>query len=308
MEFRILDVSIRDSYAFSKRSINLKEIELLIQTLLNMNIEHIEVGYYNAVKYNNSHNLILNGSDEYFNFLDSLYVIDPRLKFYLMLHPDECQDLNELNRLNCKQIYSIRIIYKKKYEDLIKKQVEVIKSFGKQVCINLTRITEKNKDDIYNFMKFCHEIKPDIIYFADSNSALYPNDVAQLFLDLKKEYQNIEFGFHAHNGMHCALLNSIESIKNGACIIDTSLLPFGRVGKQNLNIFYFFMYSLKNKMINVDKNEMLQSIKNINNKFNIDTDYVSFLEGLLNLNIDIIQEYNNKNNNEQLLEMLINKL
>jgi 4-hydroxy 2-oxovalerate aldolase len=79
----------------------------------------------------------------------------------------------------------------------------------------------------------------------DSAGCLLPSDVKKIFLNIKKFKLN--FGFHAHNNLGCAVYNSIEALNAGATILDASMRGFGAgAGNTQLEVL---LTILKNKKL-----------------------------------------------------------
>jgi 4-hydroxy 2-oxovalerate aldolase len=72
----------------------------------------------------------------------------------------------------------------------------------------------------------------DYFYIVDSYGGSYPSEVADTF-NLVKERVKIPIGFHGHNNLEMALINSLTAIECGAEMIDATITGMGR-GAGNL--------------------------------------------------------------------------
>ncbi len=72
----------------------------------------------------------------------------------------------------------------------------------------------------------------DYFYVVDSYGGLYPEQVTEIFKKLK-QHLNIRLGFHGHNNLEMALVNSLAALSAGAGIIDSTICGMGR-GAGNL--------------------------------------------------------------------------
>jgi 4-hydroxy 2-oxovalerate aldolase len=117
---------------------------------------------------------------------------------------------------------------------------------------------------------FIHELKnidgiADYFYMVDSYGGVYPKDIIET-MDLVKSNTNCPIGFHGHNNLELALVNTLTAIEHGAEIIDATILGMGR-GAGNL------------------KTELLLTV--LNSKFGHDVNFnalgsvVNTFEGLL---------------------------
>lgn len=66
----------------------------------------------------------------------------------------------------------------------------------------------------------------DVIYLAESNGALLPNQVKEAVSAVRQAVQ-IPVGFHAHNNLGCAIGNTLAAVEAGAEYVDGSLKGFG---------------------------------------------------------------------------------
>lgn len=72
----------------------------------------------------------------------------------------------------------------------------------------------------------------DYFYIADSYGALVPNEMAGLFEPFL-ELDAVKIGFHPHNNLQLAFANTLEAIRLGVHIVDSSIYGMGR-GAGNL--------------------------------------------------------------------------
>ena len=94
-------------------------------------------------------------------------------------------------------------------------------------------------------IKFLKDIGLKTVVIMDSAGCLLPSDVKKIFLNIKKFKLN--FGFHAHNNLGCAVYNTIEALNAGATILDASMRGFGAgAGNTQLEIL---LTILKNKKL-----------------------------------------------------------
>ncbi|MEZ4848471.1 MAG: hypothetical protein R3B93_07610 [Bacteroidia bacterium] len=236
MEHKILDVSIRDSYYYSGRTPSISDVEVVVDTLVNMGINNIEIGYCETqASSKKSRNFLLGGNEEYNNFLAKKFQQNQQLRFFIMIHPHKCMDLEELEKaVKADFIYGVRILYKESYKELIEKQISICKKYHKKVYLNVTRITEKDNQAIEEAFHFAVKKQSDGFYIADSNSNILCDEFAELLLNLKQlstHYHRGEMilGFHPHDGLGMALANTLLSLDHGFDMIDGSfILPFGK--------------------------------------------------------------------------------
>jgi len=72
----------------------------------------------------------------------------------------------------------------------------------------------------------------DYVYVGDSYGSMFPSDVKATFEPLL-EIGTVQIGFHPHNNLEMAFANTLEAIRCGVHIIDSSIYGMGR-GSGNL--------------------------------------------------------------------------
>lgn len=109
---------------------------------------------------------------------------------------------------------------------------ESVKALGFEVGFNVMYMSKWNK-----YGDFIKELKnvdgiADYFYMVDSYGGVYPQDVVNT-INLVRENTSCKLGFHGHNNLELALINSLTAIENGVDIIDATILGMGR-GAGNL--------------------------------------------------------------------------
>lgn len=148
--------------------------------------------------------------------------------------------------------------------DIIQRQVDFCKKNNVETWGVLMMFHLINKNNEYlKKIKFLKEIGLKTIVIMDSAGCLIPSDVKNIFSNLKKF--KINFGFHAHNNLGCAIWNTVEAYDNGANILDASIRGFGAgAGNAQLEIL---LTILKKRKENLFKNFDISSIYEISDKF-----------------------------------------
>lgn len=104
----------------------------------------------------------------------------------------------------------------------------LLKDLGFIVGLNLMQISERSAQDIESFIRRSKNFPIDVLYCADSVGGLEQHDVEDIYKLFSKECTHVPFGFHAHDNLHLALLNSICAIKQGATWVDCTVSGMGR--------------------------------------------------------------------------------
>lgn len=112
------------------------------------------------------------------------------------------------------------------------KFLEKVKKKGFEVSLQAmayATYTTKEKDELN---KALTDVQLDYVYVADSYGSIFPNQIND-FLGPLLNIPKIKVGFHPHNGLQMAFANTLEAIRCGAHIVDSSFYGMGR-GAGNL--------------------------------------------------------------------------
>ena len=112
------------------------------------------------------------------------------------------------------------------------KLAEGIKKLGFEVGFNVMYMSKwKQYGDFTKDLKNVDGIA-DYFYMVDSYGGVYPQDVIDT-VDLIKSNTSCKLGFHGHNNLELALINSFTAIDQGVDMIDATIWGMGR-GAGNL--------------------------------------------------------------------------
>jgi 4-hydroxy 2-oxovalerate aldolase len=105
---------------------------------------------------------------------------------------------------------------------------EYAKSLGLSVGVNCMKSYALKP---YEFNKIARSIDSwklaDVIYLVDSAGCMTPDDI-DLYLRKTSEQITTKLGFHGHNNLSLAAINSIQAIKSGATYVDSCIRGMGR--------------------------------------------------------------------------------
>jgi 4-hydroxy-2-oxovalerate aldolase len=108
-----------------------------------------------------------------------------------------------------------------------KPYIEKAKAIGFHVSSNLMKSYAVSVDEFVRRAKLADEYGVDIITVVDSAGGMLPEEVREYVLRLK-DVTDKQIGFHGHNNLHLAITNTLEAIKAGASVVDSSLQGMGR--------------------------------------------------------------------------------
>jgi 4-hydroxy 2-oxovalerate aldolase len=98
---------------------------------------------------------------------------------------------------------------------------------GLSFTVNLTLASWVTPEDVVRRARAVEETGAEVFYVADTNGALLPRQVEDLFRRLRDSVE-IPLGFHAHDCKRLALANVIAAERAGAEWVDSSLIGIGR--------------------------------------------------------------------------------
>ncbi|MDT0647592.1 aldolase catalytic domain-containing protein [Zunongwangia sp. F260] len=175
-------------------------------------------------------------------------------KFAIILNEKEIQlqDLDEL--LNpCKGLISlVRLAVAPSNLSRVVELAENIKARGFLVSVNLM-YASKWQDNLYleKSLKRLNTIL-DYFYVVDSYGGMHPSEVAEVFRKLKG-ILDTSLGFHGHNNIEMALINSLTALNSGATIVDGTITGMGRgAGNLKTELFLTILHQKYGVKVNFD--------------------------------------------------------
>jgi 4-hydroxy 2-oxovalerate aldolase len=275
-KFEIIDVTLRDGGYLNQWSFNKEKLFKWVNFLTSLPISIIELGYISdSFPYKENGTLRP----------QTLEILQPLRKdhrYAVMLFQEEREPILTLERrMGLFDIVRIPI----RIEDLSRNiyLLEYCHENRIQFSINFTKVSAYSLDEILLAVKQVELLQPSIIYLADSRGAILPYQVEEIYLKLADSYPHLKFGFHAHNNLSFALLNSLVALSSGANFIDASIMGSG-LGAGNLVLeqLLFLIYNCDRQRL-VDIYKSLGSYSHLYSDFAQDFNKVKFyLSGAMN--------------------------
>ena len=227
--FQILDCTIRDGGYYTNWDFEKSLVNQYISSMNQLEIDYLEVGYRSKPM------------KEYYGkyFYCPLFELEDlrkksNKKLVIILNEKDIRvnDLNELLSPIKGIIDMIRIALDPQHLGRAILLAEGIKKMGFEVGFNVMYMSKwKQYGSFINELSNVDEVA-DYFYMVDSYGGVYPQDVIET-IQLVKSKTNCKIGFHGHNNLELALVNSLTAIEYGAEIIDATVLGMGR-GAGNL--------------------------------------------------------------------------
>ncbi len=255
---KLLDCTLRDGGYYTQWDFETSLIDQYSHLMAKLPIEYIEIGYRSIEK------------DDYFGEfyyspLDTINRIrsklDPSQKIALLLNAKDCIGIDISNLMSqCIELVDlVRIATDpEKIEDSLE-LAKALKSLGFDVAINIMYISKINEDhDIYKNIGDI-ESYVDYLYLVDSYGSVYPDDLEKI-IKLFQKNCDVKLGFHGHNNLELAFVNSLRAVECEVEMIDSTILGMGR-GAGNLKIELLLTHLKAKNALDVDLNVLGQLIE-----------------------------------------------
>ena len=275
---KILDCSLRDGGYYNKWDFSENFIDDYLKNISKLPFNFVEIGYVSA-----------SSNNEYFGqirYIDKHIIGKCKelgIKVAVMIDVKSI-DNNLITKINSikKDVNLFRFAVN--YE-LIEESLNIIfnlKLPKEKIVINLMYLSKwiNNKDFLIKISKI---EKVKYLYLVDSYGSVFPDDVAKVFKFLSSNINDISLGFHPHNNLELAFANTLQSIKHGATIIDSTFYGMGR-GAGNLKSEIILTYLNQKHQLDIDFDSLdflNKSFIKLHNKYKWGVDYPYILSGFL---------------------------
>jgi 4-hydroxy 2-oxovalerate aldolase len=225
----ILDCTLRDGGYYTNWDFKQELVDTYINVCNSLPLEYLEVGYRSKPM------------KKYFGkyFYLPIYVMErlkskTNKKLVIILNEKDvrAEHAEELLSDCIAYIDMVRLAIDPKNFARAIELAAAIKKMGFEVGFNVMYMS-KWKDQ-KGFLELLPNIKgvADYFYMVDSFGGVYPVDVRETF-NLVRSKVDVPIGFHGHNNLEMALINTLTAIECGASIVDATIAGMGR-GAGNL--------------------------------------------------------------------------
>jgi 4-hydroxy 2-oxovalerate aldolase len=222
---KILDCTLRDGGYYTNWDFNRKLVDTYIKACNDLPLDYLEVGY---------RSIPLSGYyGEYFYL--PLYVMErlkteSNKKLVVILNEKDIrpENLQEVLGPCIGLIDMVRLAIDPKEFGRALTLAAAVKSMGFEVGFNVMYMS-KWKDQM-DFLKLLPEVNgiADYFYMVDSYGGVYPNDVKETIQLVRGYNEHVPLGFHGHNNLEMALINTLTAIDEGCDIVDATITGMGR--------------------------------------------------------------------------------
>lgn len=251
-----LDCTLRDGGYYTNWDFNEVLVENYFHAMSLLPIEYIELGYRNKAL------------DEYYGqfYYCPEYLMrkaksilkDKKLAVMLNAKSLKPTDIKELLTPCLPFISMIRLAVDPKSLEKAIILAKPIKEMGFEVGFNIMYMTKWK--EIVGFFDLLPLIEGlvDYLYLVDSYGGILPEEVKDIVL-LVKEKVTVPLGFHGHNNLELALINSLTAVNNGCSIVDSTILGMGR-GAGNLKTELLLTYLSSKTSLQVQLDALSQTV------------------------------------------------
>lgn len=222
----ILDCTIRDGSYLIDYQFTAEDTYIISTGLERAGFKLIEIGHGTGLRSSLVGKGIAAASDEEYLEAARTALSGSRAKFGMFFIPGigKMEDLDMAARYG---MGFVRIGTNVTEIDQAKPYIEQAKSLGMLVSSNLMKSYAVTIDEFVKLARRADEFGVDIITVVDSAGGMFPKEVREYVLRLK-DVTDKEIGYHGHNNLQLAVANTLEAIRCGATIVDSSLQGMGR--------------------------------------------------------------------------------
>lgn len=228
-KYKILDCTLRDGGYYTNWDFDKGLVKSYFDSFNQLPAEYLEIGYRSNSK--------ANYLGEY--FYCPVFVMEQakqwsNKKLVIILNEKDIRKENVKDLLTpcIGLITMVRLAIDPAHFKRALGLAEAIKAMGFEVGFNVMYMSTWNEQK--DFLNQIQEVTglADYFYMVDSFGGVYPQDVKDTF-DLVRSKTDAKIGFHGHNNLELALINTLTAIECGANIVDATITGMGR-GAGNL--------------------------------------------------------------------------
>lgn len=276
-DFLLLDCTLRDGGYYTNWDFPETIVKDYLEAMNKLPIDYIELGYRS--------NKNSGYAGAFFYLPQSLLNFCKQIstkKLAIILNEKEVT-VTEVSKLlePCKNIISmVRLAVAPENFNRAIGLARKVKELGFEVAFNMM-YASKWEDEFYSIeiLKELNNVT-NYFYVVDSYGGLFPEEVEKIISDLRKNI-DIPIGFHGHNNLEMALINSWTALQAGATIIDATVTGMGR-GAGNCKTELLLTLLNKKKHLEVDfdvLNEATQSFLELHKKYKWGTNLPYMVSG-----------------------------
>ncbi|MCW2610311.1 MAG: 4-hydroxy 2-oxovalerate aldolase [Actinomycetota bacterium] len=300
---RLLDVTIRDGGYVNRHSWTREQALRLAAASAEAGVRCIEIGYFRPARHAVDGDAAPAASCPP-DYLEALRNKLPEATTLVAMVHAKDVSLAHYRQLADLGVGFVRLPTKASAAGHVGEHVEAIRAAGMQAAVNVIRVSEVATDDVIAVAAVAEQAGVNVLYVADSNGSLFPEQVTELIRTVRAA-TSTPLGFHAHDGLSLAFSNSLAAAREGARYLDASLGGLGK-GGGNLSMELIAGYLRSRAGASYDITPLARATADVLAPWkggNSLAECESIVSGLLDLNIDDIQKVQ-KESADQLIPLL----
>lgn len=259
----LLDCTLRDGGYITNWQFSDKHQLSVIQSLIDANIEIVEVGYLNQAK----------GLDADSTLFPSMKSIDATLgelkserssRFVVMINLGD-YDVNLLPDATETNVSGIRLAFHKKQIPEAYEEAKIICAKGYELYVQPMVSVGYEDSEMLRLVELFDKLPIYAFYIVDSFGSMTREQFKRLFFLIDNNLrEGIVLGYHGHNNMQLAYshaMDMVEMVSHRNIAIDASVYGMGR-GAGNLNTEVFIDFLNKSYGASYKINPLLEIIDN----------------------------------------------
>ena len=226
---KILDCTLRDGGYYTNWDFDRNVTLSYLNSFNSLPVDYLEIGFrstpvdYYAGEYFYSPDYVLEEARELSNKKLAIILNEKDVRAEEaadVLSP--CKDLIDLVRIAINPANFERAL----------KFGETVKKLGFDVSFNVMYMSDWHKYKTFQQLIPETEGMLNYLYMVDSFGGVYPEDIKRT-MELIRSKADVPIGFHGHNNLELALINTLTAIEHGVDIVDATITGMGR-GAGNL--------------------------------------------------------------------------
>lgn len=231
----LLDVTLRDGGFELDFHWPNDVFSTLPTALAPLGVDVVELGYVGGVPL--EHSVARPGVGAFLTAEHVAAARRPGLELAAMMHPSALDEPPDLEPYVAAGLTMLRLVYHPAWAANIATLARHARGLGLVTTVNIALASRYELAELCTHAAAMTEsAKPDVVYVADTCSALLPDQVHRLVSQLVNQLSGaggVRIGFHAHDFLGLAYANTLAAVHAGATYVDCSVLGLGR-GSGNL--------------------------------------------------------------------------
>lgn len=247
---KILDCTLRDGGYYTNWDFEKNIVREYFMAMERLPIDYLEIGYRSKP--------LQEYLGEFFYcpkyIFEEVKRLAPSKKIAIILNEKDClpEDVDDLLDGFERDIDLVRIAIDPKRFDKALLLAKEIKNKGFSVAFNVMYMSKWINDKL--FLEKLDKVNGlvDFFYMVDSYGSVYPDQVRELIAIVKSKV-NVPLGFHGHNNLELAHINTLTAIECGCQIVDATITGMGRgAGNLKTELLLTHFSSTKNWKFNMN--------------------------------------------------------